>query len=212
MKCLLVLAILAMAGFSAIAQKKPTSLVIINALAVELPKPVVPQAAIAACATGQVKVKVLVDVAHGRVVSASAVSGHRLLRAGAIEAVRRAKFNPVNDLPIRRVAGYIVYNFPLPDGCPRPTEMIVLPICEVCGTRLIRIPKPRYPSYAAAENGSVRVEILVGKDGKVINAKAISGPTPLRHASEDAARQALFDPSYVNGQPVRGVIVYNFSL
>jgi hypothetical protein len=117
MKCLVLLAISAMAGFSAIAQKKPTSLGIINALAVELPKPIVSKDAEAACASGQVKLKVLVDMTSGRVIFAKAISGDPLLRRASVEAVRNAKFRPTNDFPLRRIRGYIVYNFPVPISC-----------------------------------------------------------------------------------------------
>ena len=51
-------------------------------------------------------------------------------------------------------------------------------------------------------------------DGKVIAAAAISGHPLLQAASVKAAREALFGPLKMNGQPVRvtGVIRYTFKL
>lgn len=84
---------------------------VLNGKAVSLPKPPYPPAARAVRASGPVSVQVLVDE-NGNVVSASAVSGHPLLRAAAARAARGAKFNPtlLAGQPVR-VSGVIIYNF-----------------------------------------------------------------------------------------------------
>jgi len=48
----------------------------------------------------------------GNVVAASAVSGHPLLRASAVQAARQSKFSPtlLSGKPVK-VKGIIVYNF-----------------------------------------------------------------------------------------------------
>lgn len=84
---------------------------VLNGKATELPKPVYPAAAKAVRASGAVNVQVMVDE-NGKVTSASAVSGHPLLRQSAEMAARDAKFSP----PILggkavKVSGIIVYNF-----------------------------------------------------------------------------------------------------
>jgi len=47
----------------------------------------------------------------------------------------------------------------------------------------------------------VVVQIVIGKDGKVVEAKAISGPKAAYKAAESAARKWVFPPYLVAGQP-----------
>jgi protein TonB len=56
--------------------------------------------------------------------------------------------------------------------------------------------------------------VVIDISGKVIGARAVSGPDLLRDAAERAARQAKFTPALLSGQPVRvhGIINYIFSL
>ena len=84
---------------------------VLNGKATSLPKPPYPPAARAVRASGAVSVQVLIDE-HGNVVSASAVSGHPLLRAAAVSAARNAKFSPtqLSGQPVK-VSGVITYNF-----------------------------------------------------------------------------------------------------
>lgn len=84
---------------------------VLNGKAIDLPKPVYPAAARAVKASGAVNVQVTVDE-NGNVLSASAVSGHPLLRASAVAAAKNAKFKPTNlsGQPVK-VKGVIVYNF-----------------------------------------------------------------------------------------------------
>ena len=86
---------------------------VLNDRATSKPQPPYPALAKAARASGTVNVHVLVDVT-GRVVSASAVSGHPLLRASAEAAAKQAKFSPtvVNGNPVQ-VSGVLTYNFVL---------------------------------------------------------------------------------------------------
>jgi len=77
------------------------------------------------------------------------------------------------------------------------------------------MPKPHYSETArrARVMGVVTVEVVIDVSGKVIGARAVSGPEMLRDAAERAARQAKFTPALLSGKPVRvsGVINYNFS-
>ncbi len=84
---------------------------VINGKATSLPKPPYPAAARAVRASGAVNVSVKIDE-NGNVVSASATSGHPLLRAAAVQAARSAKFAPtqLSGQPVS-VTGIIVYNF-----------------------------------------------------------------------------------------------------
>lgn len=95
---------------------RPNAPVIVDAgplddKALEKPAPAYPAIARLAKASGTVTVKVTVDE-RGQVIAASAVSGHPLLRASAVEAARRARF-PTSERPAQllRVMGTLTYEF-----------------------------------------------------------------------------------------------------
>lgn len=89
----------------------PISGGMLNDRAVSLPSPVYPPAARAVKASGTVMVQVTVDET-GHVVSATAVSGHPLLRGAAVAAARSARFKPtmLSGKPVK-VSGVIKYEF-----------------------------------------------------------------------------------------------------
>ncbi len=84
---------------------------VVNGKARSLPKPAYPPAARAVRAKGKVNVSVVISKS-GKVISATATSGHPLLRAAAASAARRASFAPtlLSGQPVE-VSGTIVYNF-----------------------------------------------------------------------------------------------------
>jgi TonB family protein len=61
--------------------------------------------------------------------------------------------------------------------------------------------------------GMVVVEVTVDESGKVIEARAASGPLLLREVAVSAARRATFPPATVAGEPaqLKGVINYTFT-
>jgi TonB family protein len=83
----------------------------LNAKAVELPKPVYPEAAKSAGIHGTVKVSVTVDE-RGNVSDAEAIEGPKELREAAVEAAKRARFEPtrVHGAPIK-IDGVLTYEF-----------------------------------------------------------------------------------------------------
>lgn len=84
---------------------------VVNGKAVNLVKPPYPPAARAVRASGTVNVQVTIDEA-GNVISASAVSGHPLLKQAAESAARSSKFSPTTLSGQKvKVTGVIVYNF-----------------------------------------------------------------------------------------------------
>jgi TonB family protein len=84
---------------------------VLNGKATSLPLPAYPPAAKAVRAEGAVSVQVLVDEA-GNVISASAVSGHPLLRSAAETAALEAKFSPtmLSGTPVK-ISGVLTYVF-----------------------------------------------------------------------------------------------------
>lgn len=97
-------------------QPKPPETIsgeVLNDKAISLPKPPYPAIAKAAKASGTVTVQVTVDES-GKVISASAVGGHPLLRQAAVQSAYQARFAPtmVSGKPVK-VTGVITYNFAL---------------------------------------------------------------------------------------------------
>jgi TonB family protein len=86
----------------------------------------------------------------------------------------------------------------------------------VLNGKVIYKPQPYYPqdAKAARAQGTVTVRILVDEEGRVVEAKAVSGHPLLREAAEAAARNSRFAPTRLQGQPVKvsGVITYSFVL
>ena len=95
------------------AEGKTISGGVLNAKAISMPQPAYPPIAKAARASGTVTVQVTVDET-GKVVSASAVSGHPLLQQAAVAAARQARFTPtlLSGEPVS-VKGILTYNFVL---------------------------------------------------------------------------------------------------
>jgi TonB family protein len=80
--------------------------------------------------------------------------------------------------------------------------------------KAISLPLPKYPDIARAAkaSGSVTVQVTIDETGHVIEARAVSGHPLLQSAAVDAARQAVFAPTRLKGEPVKvgGELVYNF--
>jgi protein TonB len=105
---------------------------------------------------------------------------------------------------------------PTPAPVPqRPTGPLHV-TSTVLTSKAISKPAPAYPTIAKAAGiqGSVAVQIMIDEQGRVVSAKATSGNGMLMPAAVQAAYQARFSPTLLNGQPVKvtGVITYNFIL
>jgi TonB family protein len=103
------------------------------------------------------------------------------------------------------------------DPPPLPPKPILRPISGgVLNGTAISLPSPIYPEYARRlrVTGVVSVEVVVDETGKVISAEAVSGPSPLREVSVQAALKARFSPTKLSGQPLKvsGTINYKFGL
>ena len=93
-------------------------------------------------------------------------------------------------------------------GVAKPIEGGVL------NAKATSLPKAVYPEEAKRlrVSGRVTVRVIVDENGKVISAKAIDGPAPLRETAEAAARQATFAPTTQGGITVKvtGTLIYDF--
>jgi protein TonB len=70
--------------------------------------------------------------------------------------------------------------------------------------KLVHLVKPAYPPLARAArvSGTVRLEAIVGKDGRVRSLRLVSGHPLLAQAAIDAVRQWVYRPTLLNGVPV----------
>lgn len=92
---------------------------------------------------------------------------------------------------------------------------------KVIPAQLVKKVDPIYPAQAAANHigGTVRVYFVIGADGVVYNAHAISGDglsddQYLRKAAEDAVIQWRYKPALVDGKPAESnamIVNINFS-
>ena len=86
----------------------------------------------------------------------------------------------------------------------------------VLNGKALSLPVPIYPAAAKTygASGQVVVEVTIDEQGKIIEARAVSGHPFLQQAAVNAARQARFSPAKLSGAPVKvkGTINYVFTL
>ncbi len=65
-------------------------------------------------------------------------------------------------------------------------------------------PAPAYPAAASAARveGQVTVQAVVNPEGKVVSARAVSGPPVLRDAATEAVQRWRYSPLLENGKPI----------
>lgn len=75
---------------------------------------------------------------------------------------------------------------------------------------------PSYPAIARAARvtGTVTVFLVVNEKGEVETVQKLEGPQQLQQAAAEAARRWRFNPTLIDGQPVRvtGYLSFNFAL
>lgn len=80
---------------------------------------------------------------------------------------------------------------------------------------LAQAPEPEYPTAAKAsgQRGSVVLEVLIGRDGTVQDAKFLQGSFLFARSAIDAVRQWHFKPYTMNGRPVsvQSMLTLNFA-
>ncbi len=101
-------------GNDSVAGRRNLSGGVLNGKALSLPRPTYPPAARAVKASGAVVVQVLIDE-DGSLFTATAVSGHPLLRAASTLSACEARFSPtlLEGKPVK-VSGVITYNYVAP--------------------------------------------------------------------------------------------------
>ncbi len=160
-------AILFLLGFvcpQAMAQKRESTLGcngVVNGSAVSLPMPEYPPTARAVGASGAVNVQVTIDV-EGNVISATAISGHPLLRQVSVDAAKKAKFKPTLLVSqMIKISGILVYNF-------APSETLLtwrsvgyeMAVAEQAPELPLKFPANSMHTFVPASWENERVDIL----------------------------------------------------
>jgi protein TonB len=87
---------------------------------------------------------------------------------------------------------------------------------NVVAANLINPVRPVYPPLAkmARQQGTVKFEAMISKEGTIEELKFISGPPLLVQAATDAVKQWRYRPTILNGEPVevQTTIDVNFTL
>jgi TonB family protein len=183
--------------------------------------PVYPEIARAARIEGTVLLEVVVDEL-GSVASLRVLNGTPMLDQAAIDAVKQWRYSQtlLNGQPVRvattvsiifSLGGFVeptVMPLPAPPA-PPPSgqEKKVEPIRvggNVQETKLIKRVDPVYPELAkrARVEQVVMLEVTADETGAVSNVRVIKGHPVLDQAAVDAVRQWIYQPTYLNGNPV----------
>ena len=90
-----------------------------------------------------------------------------------------------------------------PKDLEPPTDAINLQGKRLSGVSLtiLHTEFPRWPSSIREQHFTVTVELIVGKDGRVLSARATDGPSAAFETAEKTARKWIFRPYLVAGQP-----------
>lgn len=74
----------------------------------------------------------------------------------------------------------------------------------ITAAMLIKRVQPEYPPLARQTriSGTVRLHVIIGKDGTVQQMEVLSGHPLLLQASLDAVKQWIYRPTLLNGHPV----------
>jgi len=87
---------------------------------------------------------------------------------------------------------------------------------QVMAAKLVHKVDPKYPKQAKKDHvsGLVRMEIVVGGDGRVVQMKVVSGDPMLVPAATEAVQKWRYRPMTINGKPVEVVseVDVNFQL
>lgn len=87
---------------------------------------------------------------------------------------------------------------------PPPSAPAPAPAAKIVrDPKLISSVRPEYPTTARQTNiqGSVAVILNIDETGKVVNARALSGPLLLRQAAENSVKLWKYSPGTVDGKP-----------
>ena len=123
-------------------------------------------------------------------------------RTGTFKAV----WIPERQAPPRRPADRVVVVTPPPTKAPEPgadrsPELGEYVYVEELPEAISKVP-PVYPEAARPADGTVLIQALVGKDGRVRDTRVVKSIPGLDDAAVAAVRQWVFKPAMAKGSPV----------
>lgn len=184
-----------------------------NAKAEYLPIPLFPQSA-RSLKPQTISVRVSVNE-NGWVSDAKACSRDPLLHDAVERAARRGKFK-VTTLSGKPVpySGLVVYRFDPATSLDAPYELPCFPtmnIIKIVNEYAIDLVLPTLTVDRPAITGAVSVQVLIGEDGRVEKATAVSGPVFPREAAVEAAYKSRFRRFVTCGTPTKlsSILVFN---
>lgn len=85
---------------------------------------------------------------------------------------------------------------------------------RICAASLVSQVEPVYPDAAKRKGirGTVRLDVVVGKDGRVMRVDLINGNSVLVEAAKRAVMQWVFKPTLLNGEPIEVVLEVQVTL
>ena len=139
----------------------------------------------------------------GSVRDVCVISGPEVLRQSYVEAVKQWRYQPFlkNGKPVEvetQLTLTITYGGPsLPVGRVHVAS-------GVMAGRLVRRVDPVFPPIPPGTNvsGATVLHLVVGRDGKVLQVEAVSGPEAIRDQAVHAVRQWEYQPYLQDGLPV----------
>ena len=146
---------------------------------------------------------------------ARVVSGHALLQQAAIMAARQWKFEPAvyNGNPVKTVNLH-TFRFTLP--AKEDDQDVVSRSEGVIRGNAIHRAVPEFPEQAKIDGveGDVTLSIKINEDGQVYSVEVLSGPKVFWDACLKAASQWKFNPTVIEGKPVKvmGQLTFRFKL
>jgi TonB family protein len=180
-------------------------------------EPMYPPLARQARISGVVKFA-LVIAPDGTVKGIQVISGHPLLVPPALEAVKQWTFQTSG----QEVRTNLDLQFTLPPGDTPPalvgqlrksdgpamapaTPPLIKVGANVASAKLIQKVDPIYPPHARTEGieGDVVLRVTINDDGSVESVEPIEGNPALAAAAQEAVRQWRYQPTLLNGQPVK---------
>ena len=113
------------------------------------------------------------------------------------------------------VIGGIIASAPPPTPHIAPPSRVPVSGAALQALLISSVP-PQYPREAKAQGieGRVVLRVVIGRDGRVIKAEAVSGPALLIPPAVDAVRQWKYKPFLLNQKPVevQSMISFDFTL
>ena len=170
-------------------------------------EPVYPEAERAAGREGAVTMDITIGT-DGFVTDAKVLNPEPPFAAPALAAVRQWRYTPtlLNGQPVEVLMTVTIKFAP---GLDQNQSERVRAGGVVSEPRLIKHVAPVYPpdAVAAQLSGMVILDVVIGKDGSVVDAKVLR-PIPMFEAAAlEAVRQWKYTPSTLNGEPVEVLLI-----